>query len=49
MSHLKPVFVAGQNPPPIRASHYQIVQATLFELVCGYWAVPEGGQCGDEL
>jgi hypothetical protein len=49
MSHLKPVFVAGQNPPPISASHYQIVPGTLFELVCGYWAVPEGGQCGDEL
>jgi hypothetical protein len=33
MSHLKPVFVAGQNPPPIRASHYQSVPGSLFELV----------------
>jgi len=49
MSHLKPIFVAGKNPPPIRAAHYRIVPGTLFELVSGYWAVPEGGQCGDEL
>ena len=49
MSRLKPVFVANQNPPPITDAHYQIVQGKLFELVSGYWAVPAGGQCGDEL
>jgi hypothetical protein len=51
MYHLKPVFVAAQNPPP-ESVHYRLLPAELFGLLRGYWAVPhpfgDGGPCDDE-
>ena len=48
MTHLKPVFVVSKRQPKIQA-HYQVFRSNLFGVVQGYWAVPCGGQCDDEL
>ena len=51
MYHLKPVFVAAQDPPP-ESVHYRLLPADLFGVLRGYWAVPhpfgDGGPCDDE-
>jgi hypothetical protein len=48
---LKPVFAVSSTAPP-RSPVYQVVRASLFDVVDGWWAVPHpvaAGTCDEEV